>query len=195
MERKEILLFLLGEARNEFANSLEDLEPQHLTARPVEDQNPIGWIVCHCMRNAERFLHRVHTGERLLAGDDRLLAYDRYAESPPGTENTPPDLSRAITDLDAIYAAGIETVRSLSEGALDRPGPHWARPEPESAAENCVRVINHSAAHVREVWLLRWAMGLRDHWPHQTLHKRPEAEGGGFYVPDRAAILARRQGR
>ena len=191
MRRKEILVFLLQEARNEFANALEGLGPEDLPARPVPDQNPIGWIVCHCMRNANWFLYGVETGDSLLTRDPRLQAYDRYAAAPPASDNPTPDLSRAISDLDAIYAQAIAAVNNLDEESLDRPGNHWPHAKPESRAANCLRVINHSNAHTREIWLLRWAQGKREVWPHQTLYTRPDADENVFYVPDRATLRSR----
>lgn len=186
MQRIEILRFLLEEARNEFANALEGLQTEHLAATPVQGQNPIGWIVCHCMRNAQRFLLDPQGAPDLIAALPHGAAYAAYVSRPPGEGNPPPDLTTAIADLDAILAAAIERIAALSEEVLDRPGPRWSRPEPETTAENCLRVVNHANAHIREIWLLRWEQGAREHWPHQTLHKRPAAEGGGFFVPPRA---------
>ena len=193
MKRKETLLFMLDEVRNELANALEDLTQEQLAARPLEGQNPIGWIVCHCMRNASFFLHEARTGAALLSELPRGPGYDRYARADPDDANLAPDLSEAIADLDCVYALAIARLRDLDEEAFDQPASFWQRERPETVASSCVRVINHSNAHIREIWLLRWALGDRQCWPHQTLYRLPD--GDGFYVPDRATILARRQGR
>jgi hypothetical protein len=185
MRLQDVLRFLLEEARNEFANALEGLRPEHLVATPVAGQNPIGWIVCHCMGNAQRFLLDPHGGPDAMGALPRGGEYAAYVSRPPGANNPPPDLSTAIADLDAVLAAGIARIAALGEEDLSRPGPHWSRPEAETAAENCLRVVNHANAHIREIWLLRWEQGAREHWPHQTLRKRPAAEGGGFFVPPR----------
>jgi len=195
MSRKDILTFLLDEARNEFCNALAGLTPEDLAARPVADQNPIGWIVCHCMKNANWFLYEVETGRSLLVGDLRLEAYDRYSSADPTPDNPAPDLSRAVADLDRIYASAIASIAALDGPDLDRPGPRWQRSRPETRAVNCLRVINHSNAHIREIWLLRWALGRREEWPHQTLYIRPDTDRTVFYVPDRATILRDRRCR
>ncbi len=194
MQRKDVLLFMLEEARNELANALEELTKEHLAQVAVAGQNPIGWIVCHLIGNVQRFLAEPLTEQPLLPGNPRLAEYTRYTAAPPSPANPPPDLSSAIADLDDAYRAGIALIGALSENALDQPGPRWNRPRRETVAENCVRVINHANAHIREIWLLRWALGARATWPHQTLFRRSDEEGGAFYVPARADVLRMRSG-
>ena len=86
-------------------------------------------------------------------------------------------------------------IEALDEEAFDKLAPHWHHQNFESTAGNCVRVINHSNAHLRQIWLLRGAFGDRNHWPIQTLYKKPNEERGRFYVPDRETILGDRSRR
>lgn len=194
MTRKEILLFQLEEARNEFADALEDLAQEQLVARPLVGRNPIGWIVCHCLRNWDLFLYESHTGRSLLAADGPYADLHRYASAPPDGDNRPPDLSGLMAAVNHVFGTCISRVEGLDEEALSRPGAHWHHPSLESVAGNCVRVTNHSNAHLRQIWMLRGAMG-DDHWPTQTLYKRPDEEHGRFWVPPRDVILADRQSR
>jgi len=183
--RKEILLFQLREIRRELAGALDGLSPEQLTALPVEGRrNPIGWIVCHCMRSVDFFLYRSQTGASYMAGKEAFEPLAAYAGKDAGTDNAAPDLSGLAAACDELWAACIERIEAVDEEDFDRPGPHWSGRGYETVAGNCVRMINHHNAHLRAIWMLRGAMGETEHYPHQTLRKRPADEGGGFTVPD-----------
>jgi hypothetical protein len=195
MTRKEILLFQLREIRNEFADALADLTQEQLTAKAIGDHNPIGWIVCHCISNFDFFIHERQTNKSIVADYEDYGIYTRYAWKPPTEENPPPDLTRAVNALDKVCEICIELIESLDEEALSNPAPYWHNENFESTTGNCIRVINHSNAHLRQIWMVRGALGDTDHWPVQTLRKRPNKERGRFYVPDRERILAVRARR
>jgi hypothetical protein len=192
--RKEILLFQLHECRNEFADALEGLSHDQLDARPIEGRNPIGWIVCHCMKNFDFFLYEPQNGRSLLSLDDPYGPFARYQARPPGPENPPPDMTGLAETADRVFAACIAAIEPLDERAFDEEAPHWMHRDDniEHVAGNCARVINHSNAHLRQIWMLRGAMGDTEHWPVQTLIKDRTRQDMPFVVPDRAAILARR---
>jgi len=195
VKRKEILLFQLREVRNEFLDALVDLTPEQLIARPLPDQNPIGWIVCHCLNNFDHFLYQVQTGGTLLSKGGKVESLARYAWHDPTADNPPPDLSSLPAAVEEVFGACIEVIERLDEEALDRPGPFWRHERYETAAANCVRVVNHSNTHLRDVWMLRGALGDRNHFPRQTLYKRSNEEGGVFWVPERSKVLADREQR
>ena len=195
MTRKEILVFQLREIRNEFADALTDLTQEQLTARPIEGRNSIGWIACHCMHNFDFFIHQRQTNTSLMKANGKygkLVKYDWY---PPTKDNPPPDLTGLASAVDEVFGACIEIIAGLDEDDLHNPSPYWHHKNLESTAGNCVRVINHSNAHLRQIWLLRGTLGDKDHWPTQTLYKKSNEERGKFYVPDRETILADRQKR
>jgi hypothetical protein len=197
MQRKEILVFQLREIRNEFADALQGLDPEALVARPIASfPNPIAWIVCHCLRNYDFFLHRGQTGDSLLEGDEDLARLGAYAEQAPGPDNPPPDdLSDLAAATDRVFGTCAELIAALDETALGEAAPHWRHDRFESTAGNCVRVINHSNAHLRQIWLIRGALGEIAQWPVQTLYKRSDSEGAAFYVPDRGTVLSDRARR
>ena len=193
MTRKEVLVFQLREIRNEFANALEDVTQEQLTATPIEGRNPIGWIVCHCLHNFNFFLHERQINKSLMSADGKYGEFARYGWDPPTEENPAPDFTNLPNAVDEVFGACIEIVESLEEEALSTLSPYWHHKNFESTVGNCVRVINHSNAHLRQIWLLRGALGDKSHWPGQTLYKKSNEERGKFYVPDREKILADRK--
>ena len=193
MTRKDILLFQLEEMRNEFADALTDLTHEQMVDDPLGGRNPIGWIVCHCINNFDFFLHQRQLDRSVTDADEELKSFARYGWDPPTEENPPPDLTRVPDAFDRVCEICIEVIDSLDEEALTNLAPYWHHGRVESTAGNCVRVINHSNAHLRQIWMIRGALGDKDHWPVQTLYKKPNEERGRFYVPDRKVILADRK--
>lgn len=193
MTRKEILLFQLREIRNEFADALADLTHEQMIADPLEGRNPIGWIVCHCINNFDFFLYQRQLNKSLVNASDERKKFARYASNAPNQENSPPDLTDLPDAFDKVCETCIEVIESLDEEALNNLSPYWHHENFESTSGNCVRVINHSNAHLRQIWMIRGTLGHKDHWPVQTLYKKPNEERGRFYVPDRETILANRR--
>ncbi len=191
MTRKEILLFQLREIRNELADALTGLDQAALTAQPAAGHNTIGWLVCHCLANWDYFLHQPQTDRSLLAGG-RHGALAAYTRLEPARQAEAPDFRDLAAAADEVLGTCVDLIERLDEEALDRPAPFWRRQHYESVAGNCVRVVNHGNAHLREIWLLRGLLDLVEPWPSQTLLSTGDAERSRFYVPDRATVLARR---
>lgn len=193
MTRKEILLFQLREIRNEFADALEGLTHEELLAQPMKGRNPIGWIACHCINNFNFFLYQRQINKSVLNANEEYKSFAKYGWSPPTKDNKPPDLTELASAVDRIFSDCVDLIASLEEEALTNLPPHWHHKNFESTAGNCVRVINHSNAHLRQIWITRGALGDKDHWPVQTLYKKLNEERGRFYVPDREKILEDRK--
>lgn len=193
MQRRDILIFQLREIVNEFADALAGLTQEQWIARPLPGQNPIAWIACHCINNVHHFVYRPQTGRSLLGEGGPYAEYASYATKPPRDADLP-DFAGVPAALTAVFTAAITTIEHLDDAALDEPAPHWYGQFYETSAGNCLRVINHSNTHLRDIWMLHGAMGDREHFPIQTLYSSAEHRGA-FFVPDRATILADRARR
>lgn len=191
MIHKETLVFQLEELRNEFADALDDLTQEQLTATPHPALNPIGWIACHCMHNWDFFIHQCQTNTSLLTRDGVFGQLAEYGRDPSSALNPPPDLSSLPKVVHKIMTRCIDLIKAVDEQALSEAGPFWHHRQPESTSGNCVRIINHTNAHLRQIWMVRGYLGDETHWPVQTLAKRQDEEGY-FYVQDRESILSKR---
>jgi len=189
MTRKEILLFQLKEIRNEFADALADLNQEQLANKYIGDHNTIGWIACHCLNTFDFFIHSYLTTKSLMFENEEYMTFCVYASSPPNEDNPAPDFSGLNDAVNHIFSKCIDLIEALDEDALGKPAPYWEHEDLEFTDGKCVRVINHSNAHLRQIWMLRGAFGDKDHWPVQMLVKD---EQGKFFVPDREKILADR---
>ncbi len=86
---------------------------------------------------------------------------------------------------DEVFAICIDMIKALDDDAFHQKPPHWHHKTFESVAGNCIRVINHGNAHLRQVWMIRGALLDTKHWPVQTLVKIPDDERGRFHMPQR----------
>jgi len=188
MTRKDIILFQLKEIRNEFADALADLDQEKFAKKHIGDHNPIGWIVCHCLNNFNFFIHFCQTKKSILEG--KYEEFSKYASKPPNEDNPPPNFTDLTDAVNYVFGACTELIEAVDEDDFDKPAPYWHHKNFESVVGNCIRVINHSNAHLRQIWMLRGAFGDKDHWAVQTLYKDDQ---GKFYVPDRETILANRK--
>ena len=121
--------------------------------------------------------------------NEEYMTFCVYASSPPNEDNPAPDFSGLNDAVNHIFSKCIDLIEALDEDALGKPAPYWEHEDLEFTDGKCVRVINHSNAHLRQIWMLRGAFGDKDHWPVQMLVKD---EQGKFFVPDREKILADR---
>ncbi len=184
MTRKEILVFQLRECRNEIANALDGLTAEQFAEQALPGRNHVGWIVCHCMNNFDFFLHQRQTGESMLGGA-RYEPFAAHGRTPPGDDNPAPDFTDLTRAADEVFRACIEVIAGLLDDAFGEKPPYWHHETFESTAGTCVRVINHSNAHLRQIWLLRGVMDAPDPWPVQTLVKDQSRARMPFVVPPR----------
>ena len=161
MTRKEILVFQLREIRNEFADALADLTQEQLAKKHIGDHNSIGWIASHCLNNFNFFIHYPQTKSSILSEGGVYEELGTYGY---------PDLSDLPDVVNKVFGVCIELIEALDEEDFDKSALYWHHEHYESVAGNCVRVINHSNAHLRQIWMQRGAFGDNEHWPLQTLY-------------------------
>jgi len=159
---KDYILHQLREARREMLKAIDGLSPEVMASHAPGGHSPIAWIVCHCLVNVDFFIHSGITGEFGLEHDDRFRRWP-LIEPAPGDAFPPP---AELTDrwsrlLDASCAA----VESLPDDALQQPGKSANPPEP--LVESCLRVINHTNAHLRQIWCILGRQRVDDRYPTQ----------------------------
>jgi len=86
-------------------------------------------------------------------------------EERPKPGDSFPAVAAILERLKAVREAATRIIDAASETDLRRPiGERW-----KSASDPYMRTIWHTMAHVRQIWLLRGALGLTDgmSWPQQ----------------------------
>jgi hypothetical protein len=169
---KDTVVSALDEAFCSLEESVQGLTDEQLWAEPLSGRPGIARRFIHALDNLVGHAYYWHT-ERLPW------------ETPPfdlGREQNldqPPSARPALTELrDLLHQARqkvFELLETMSEDDLLR-APYrqgkwfdFFRANDRNCAEQFSRTAYHTAAHVRQIWLLRGALGLTDKegWPRQ----------------------------
>ncbi len=85
---------------------------------------------------------------------------------------TLPTVKEMLDRLAAVRKAATEILSATTDAQLldsTSSAPDWYRQHNRNRADTYLRTICHTMAHVRQIWMLRGAMGLtdKDGWPEQ----------------------------
>ena len=157
----------LDECMTALEESFYDLTDEQVWAFPVPERNNIAWIVMHCLDNLDEYAVGALSGKRILTPEWRWDLWESGPEERPQPGDEFPavgemlELLRQIREAAEAAIAGAD-VAYLTRDFSDNPGKPWR-------SDFAMRTICHTEAHVRQIWLLRGALGLVDgqSWPRQ----------------------------
>ena len=163
---KQAIEIGVDEALKALAESLSDLTDEQFWAFPVPGRNNIAWIAMHCLDNLDDCAVEKHTGARLYASEWRWDLWQGSATDRPKPGDSFPGVAEVLSRLAAIREAATRALAEASDESLLR---HVGDdPDKSEAADWYVRTTYHTMAHVRQIWLLRGALGLGSGaWPRQ----------------------------
>jgi len=168
---KKAIFIGLDEAITALEESFYNLTDEQAWGFAFEDRHNITTIVMHCQENLDQYACEFQMGKMVLAHEER---FDMWAHGPAEVREAMTDLPTAAMMRERLHAlrdAAIAALESASEDELLGPRhclPWWTEHN-NSAADAYMRTIMHTMAHVRQIWLMRGAMGLADTdgWPEQ----------------------------
>lgn len=162
MTFKEYILHQLKEIKREMLNAINDLSKEDLVAFEPCGHWPIAWIVQHCCGIIDSYIYKHITGKAFLTHDVERIAYPFKIEPKP--EDVYPELSVLLERWSTLLDASIEQIGSLSEETLnDKFFNH-----DEEIAVSCLRVINHTNAHLRNIWCILGERRVDTKWAEQS---------------------------
>lgn len=163
----------INESLTALKESFYDLRDEQAWAFPLKGRNNIAWIVMHSLLNLD--MHGCYTPRYLTLagdGDHRISAIDwrRYngqfdMDNPPKLGDTFPSVQQMLEIHGKVETEIEEVLSPLTSEILRKPIKDcWV-----SASDAYMRTIWHTAAHVRQIWLLRGLLGWQEgqSWPHQ----------------------------
>ncbi|MBT7300238.1 MAG: DinB family protein [Victivallales bacterium] len=154
------LMIGLDEATASLAEALAGLDDRHVAAFPVPGEGNVAWIVKHCLGNLGWF------GCACLGGPMPVEPEERWGSTPP-QEGPFPTADELRTELAQVREALLDNMAQVGDEQLRQP-PSRPNQSKTTQADCCIRAIWHTGCHVRQVWLLRGALGLADlAWPRQ----------------------------
>jgi hypothetical protein len=163
---KEAIFISLDEALTALEESFYDLTDEQVWSFPAAGKNNIAWIVMHCLDNLDEYLNGAQTGERLFPTEWRWDLWQCKPEERPKPGDPFPTAQEMLERLRKIRDAGMATLEHMDESAMtDRLGSH---PHKTLRSDWYMRTLYHTNSHVRQIWLLRGALGLvNGPWPEQ----------------------------
>jgi len=161
---KDALVIGLDEAFSALEESFSDLSDEQLQAFPIPGRNNIAWIVMETLLNFERFGVRFQTGLEVVdLADERFSLW--WWKGTPRRLSTPEDsfpakdeIMELLVGISAGAMAGIAAADEKDLQEACKAGDRYAR----TRADGYIRTVFHAMSHIRQIWLLRGALGLTD---------------------------------
>lgn len=164
---KQAIAVGLDEALTALEESFYDLTDEQIQSFPIAGRNSIAWIVMHCLDNLDEHANGCASGHRTFPAEWRWNLWNCRPEERPKPGDPFPAREEMLLTLRGVREAAMATLEGAEESVLiEKWIPH---PQKRSRADFYMRTIYHTMAHVRQVWLLRGALGLTDgkSWPRQ----------------------------
>ena len=156
----------LDEGFASLEEAIRDLTDEQVQAFPVAGENNIAWIVMHCLDNLDDCANGCASGNRVFETEWRWNLWKCQPHERPKQADPFPTTDEMLSLLRRVGTAAMTTLGQMDEPALtEKWVPH---PIKKSRADFYLRTIYHTASHVRQIWLLRGALGLAcGPWPEQ----------------------------
>lgn len=154
----------LDEVLTALEECLAGLTDEQVWAFPLPGRHCIASIVMHCQENLDVYACLCQTGVACLEHDPRFDLWRWPEDQVPGPMPDMPGAAMLVERAKAIRAAAMPGIEAATSGELAgrRHCPDWWVARGKNAADAYLRTIHHTQAHVRQIWLMRGAMGLTD---------------------------------
>jgi hypothetical protein len=173
---KDSVRIVLDEALMALLESFHDLTDEQAWARPLPGRHNIVTLILHMQHNIDMHACFLQTGKWVLQHDPRFDVWQRRDPGDPERQHDLPAVQTLLERQQALQSAVLAGLDQASEADLFTPraaeAKHWWRNAKRNSLSAYLRVVCHTNAHVRQVWLLRGVMGATDahRWPQQHYH-------------------------
>jgi len=164
----------LDESLAALEEAFYDLSDEQIWAYPIQGRHNIATIVAHCLQNVDGHVDWIlsaHLSGKTSGGtcvfehEERFELYGLPEYKLPKPGDIFPRAEEMLETLENVVTRAMELVSKVEEGEFLEPAPdYWPH-----LGDPCFRAIYHTMAHVRQIWLLRGALGVADgrSWPRQ----------------------------
>ncbi len=164
---KGALIAGLDEVFTALEESFSDLTDEQAHKFLIEGHNNIAWIVMHCLDNLDHCAVEIQTGKRITEYDFRWDLWQCKPEEHPKPGDSYPAIKEMLSMLNKIRETALPGLKQAEESALI--AETMSHPQKPTKSDFYMRTICHTNTHIRQIWLLRGALGLTDDksWPPQ----------------------------
>jgi len=173
VDLKSALAEMLNEALTALEEAIYDLSDDKVWRRTFADKHAIGTMVMHLIETLDTYTCKFQTGQFVLDHQGRFDIWKIEDGSMPEEGEDLPTVKQMVSSIRKLRQAALAALRSATESDLlgVRQCDHWWTKRGRTAGDAYMRAIGHAMAHIRQIWLMRGAMGLssKDGWPNQHL--------------------------
>ena len=170
---KGALEMLLEEALTALEESFHDLSDAQVQAKPLAGRHNIATLVGHLLMSMDMYAAHLAAGRMAMDHEPRFDIWKFSEEQLRDQQGNLPTKEELLGRLRVLRDAALAYVRSAGEADLLSPRnlPDWYAQLGRTQIDSILRLIGHVQAHVRQIWLYRGVMGLKDAdgWPQQHL--------------------------
>ncbi len=173
---KDSIRIVVDEALTALLESFHDLIDEQAWACPLPGRHNIVTLVLHMQHNIDIHASFLQTGQWVLEHDPRFDIWQRRDPGDPARQHNLPPVKALLARQQKLHPAVLAGLDQASDADLFTPraaeAKYWWRDHRRNSLSAYLRVVGHTNAHVRQVWLLRGAMGATDarRWPQQHYH-------------------------
>jgi len=168
---KDAIRIMLDEARVSLEESLEGLTDEQTREVPIPARHDIATLVWHSLETADDRAVGFQTGHRVMTEEQAgwFDVWNRSHEEVRAGQEHYPSVDEMRDMLHRVFDAAIAGLESATEEDLvtDRAAKGCLERFDWAAGDMYMRAISHTMAHVRQIWILREAMSVRNAWPRQ----------------------------
>lgn len=167
---KAAVTVCLDEALTALEEAIHDLTDEQAWAFPIPGRNNIAWIVMHTLQNLDTYTRLFATGETTLGHDWRWDLWKCIGAERPKPEDGFPGTEEMLDILRRLRGSAMQVLDATTEADLLASPSHtvdfW---KGRNQLDAYLRTLGNTHAHVRQIWLLRGALGLTEgkSWPQQ----------------------------
>ena len=169
---KSAVAALLDETLTAFEEAIHDLTDEQAQAFPIPGRNNIAWIVMHTLQNLDTYTNLFPAGDATFDHDRRWDLWQCAESEKPKPGNDFPTVKEMLAILVRLKENAMGALEGMTEEDLLASPRHgedfW---KGRNQLDAYVRPMGNANAHIRQIWLLRGALGLTDGrsecWPQQ----------------------------
>jgi hypothetical protein len=173
---KDVVFVAMDEAFTAFEECLHDLTDEQIWDSPIRERHSIGDLVEHSLLVIDMYLCQHQVGRMGMEHDYESNLYGKTVEEVRKVRKRKRSVGELLDGLRSIRDIAAEGLAAATEDDLLGPrcAEEWCEQFGRNSLETYLRGIMHTNAHIRQIWLLRGALGLterdKDGWPTQHYH-------------------------
>ena len=161
----------LDEALTALEESFQDLTDEQVASFAFPERHNIATLVMHMIENLDTYACKFQCGQMTLEHDDRFNVWAIKDGNRPFPAEDLPCVGEMVDRIHLLRAIAEKALAEATDEDLQgaRFAEDWWTGPGKNSADAYLRTIYHTMAHVRQIWLMRGAIGLADQgaWPQQ----------------------------